>query len=96
MPLRMRRPNTAATAIPALETWLPSSVDDGRVVGVGVGAEVGIVLVVRVELEVVLEILEPVEDGGLELMVEIEELDEPEVIVEAAALSVELEAAFVD
>ena len=75
---------------------MPSSVDDGRVVGVGVGAEVGIVLVVRVELEVVLEILEPVEDGGLELMVEIEELDEPEVIVEAAALSVELEAAFVD
>ena len=70
--------------------------DDGRVVGVGVGAEVGIVLVVRVELEVVPEILEPVEDGGLELMVEIEELDEPEVIVEAAALSVELEAAFVD
>lgn len=70
--------------------------DDGRVVGVGVGAEVGIVLVVRVELEVVPEILELVEDDGLELMVEIEELDEPEVIVEAAALSVELEAAFVD
>lgn len=75
---------------------MPSSVDDGRVVGVGVGAEVGIVLVVRVELEVVPEILELVEDDGLELMVEIEELDEPEVIVEAAALSVELEAAFVD
>ena len=74
---------------------MPSSVDDGRVVGVGVGAEVGIVLVVRVELEVVPEILELVEDDGLELMVEIEELDEPEVIVEAAALSVELEAAFV-
>ena len=75
---------------------MPSSVDDGRVVGVGVGAEVGIVLVVRVELEVVPEILELVGDDGLELMVEIEELDEPEVIVEAAALSVELEAAFVD
>ena len=70
--------------------------DDGRVVGVEVGAEVGIVLVVRVELEVVLEILEPVEDGWLEVVFEMEVLDELEVIFEAAALSVELEAAFVD
>ena len=96
-PQRMRRPNTAATAIPTLETWLPSSVDDGRGVLVGGGAgAVLVVLVTRVELEMVLDKSELVEDGEPEVMVEVEEVDELEVIPEAAALSVELEAGFVD
>ena len=55
-----------------------------------------VVLVTRVELEVVLDKSELVKDGEPEVMVEVKEVDELEVIVEAAALSVELEAGFVD
>jgi hypothetical protein len=88
---------TAATATPAVEIWLPDvELEEGRTVEVGAG--VLVVVAMRVEVGV----LELVGEGELLLeeedveVMELDAVDEVEVMVDAAALSVELEAAAVD
>jgi hypothetical protein len=97
MPLMIRSANIAATATPAVEIVLPEAVEAvGRTVPVGPGVEVEVRVVVRVEVDVVLECVVLDEDGELEVTVNFDAVDELEVIVEAAALFVELEAESVD
>lgn len=92
MPLRIRRANIAATTRPTVEIVLPEAVEVvGRTVLVGLGVELEVRVVVCVEVDVVLECV--VLDGDCELLKGDREL---EVIVEAAALFVELEAESVD
>lgn len=90
---------TAATAMPAVETWLPLSDadDDGVPVGTDTGlAGADVVLVVIVERELVPKFGEPEEDVGLELVISVEAAEEPEVMAESADSDVEDAAGFTE